>query len=242
MGGGATQKEVKITYETLYGITRREKNRDEMQELPEDFFIDVVVYLKQKEHIVEDARKRFDLFSTSEREKTEIQLKNIKKLLKELYDKRESKILTMALNKSRTKTNMIDLSSLLPEERILFDALVFALNNGREGIVFNVLQGKHPNMVRTAPRPPQVLEKTMGDEDRTTVPDSIEGQEQFSDPEVFPKPPEISTKDIKFIDDVEKFVGSELEEYGPFNKDETKTLPQEIAEVLIAAGKAVAQE
>ena len=83
--GMAQQTEVRITYETLYELMRLEKNREEMQKLPDNFIQDTLSYLSSKEKIVSDSRKRFDLFSASEREKTEVQLKNIKKILKELY-------------------------------------------------------------------------------------------------------------------------------------------------------------
>jgi len=304
--GMATTKEVKITYEMLYEIARREKNRDEMQKLPENFFIDVIEYLKQKVDIVNESRKRFDLFSASDREKTEAQLKNIRKLLKELYERRESKILTMALNKSRTDTNLIDLSALKNEERLLFDALVFALNNGREGIVQNILEGRIPEVINYSIRKSQVVEKKIGErlgnkrddssikrtessdasdaspaETKTKTseelhkptlsnddaPASIVGAsknkvfeaqnpgdfdeqtkkqentaQQTQEDEVMPKPPQTKNKQVKFTDDVPKFVGSELEEYGPFTKDEEKTLPENIADILINAGKAVAAE
>lgn len=240
--GEATQKEVKITYETLYEIARREKNRDEMQKLPDNFIAEVVSYLKQKEKIVNDSRKRFDLFSASEREKTETQLKNIRKLLKELYEKRESKILSMALNKSRTNTNLIDLSALLSEERLLFDALVLSLNNGREGIVHNILQGRTPEMIKRAPGPRQTMERRVQPRPEQERPAPQQETRSSLEPETIPKPPETPTKSIKFTDNVPKFVGAELEEYGPFSKDEQKTLPEEIADVLIAAGKAVAAE
>ncbi len=241
-------QQVRITYETLYEVCRREKNRDEMQALPDKFLEDVVAYLRQKEQILADSRKRFDLFSAAERDKTEIQVRNIRKLLKELYERRESKILTMALNKSRTNTTLVDLSALLVEERVLFDALVTSLNNGREGIVHQLLQGRHPDVSMhvesDSPRheqaplaqPQEYEEPEPSDELTSEISPALENaqmQEQNHP---------ASSKSVKIIDDVPKFVGAELEEYGPFLKDETHLLPEEIAEVLIAAGKAVGSQ
>jgi DNA replication initiation complex subunit (GINS family) len=40
--------DVKITYETLFDLLRREKNRNELQQLDPSFYLDVVSYLKEK--------------------------------------------------------------------------------------------------------------------------------------------------------------------------------------------------
>ena len=153
----------------------------------------------------------------------------------------------MAPNKSRTNTTLVDLSALLVEERVLFDALVTLLNNGREGIVHQLLQGRHPDVSMhvesDSPRheqapliQPQTYEEPEpSDEPTSETPSTLENPLMQSDAN-----PAVSSKSVKIIDDVPKFVGAELEEYGPFLKDETHLLPEEIAEVLIAAGKAVA--
>ena len=43
---------------------------------------------------------------------------------------------------------------------------------------------------------------------------------------------------LRFLSHVSKFVGTELEEYGPFEEEDIANLPTEIADVLIAKGKA----
>ena len=46
------------------------------------------------------------------------------------------------------------------------------------------------------------------------------------------------TKKIKFLDTVSKFVGRELEVYGPFESGDTEKLPLELADILIDKGRA----
>ena len=46
-----------------------------------------------------------------------------------------------------------------------------------------------------------------------------------------------SMKLVRFINAVPKFVGPELEEYGPFQEEDIAKLPVEIAEVLISKGR-----
>ena len=45
------------------------------------------------------------------------------------------------------------------------------------------------------------------------------------------------TKLVRFLYSVPKFVGKELEEYGPFEEEDIANLPIEIAKVLIDKGR-----
>src|SRR3989338_39027 len=87
------EKEINITYETLFEILRREKQKEELQKLSETFFDDVVSYFKEKEETTETSHEAGNMFAHSEKEKNMQQLENIKRILKELYDKREKKIM-----------------------------------------------------------------------------------------------------------------------------------------------------
>jgi DNA replication initiation complex subunit (GINS family) len=101
--------DVKITYETLFDLLRRERGRDEIQELDPGFYDDVLTYLTDKKAILDGISDP----ESSEAEKTRIQLQNIKKIVKELYERREKKILLLAINKIRTGSNVIDTSFLM---------------------------------------------------------------------------------------------------------------------------------
>ena len=46
-----------------------------------------------------------------------------------------------------------------------------------------------------------------------------------------------SNKLIRFIHAVPKFVGKDLEDYGPFEEEDIANLPAEIADVLIIKGR-----
>jgi len=48
----------------------------------------------------------------------------------------------------------------------------------------------------------------------------------------------VTTKLVRFLHPVPKFVGRELEVYGPFEREDIANLPKEIAEVLIIKGRA----
>lgn len=202
------KNEVTITYETLFELLRREKERTELQKLDSSFFGNLLMYLKDKQAII--SKQQTDLFSAEEKRKTEDQLINVKKIIKELYERREKKIVSMAVDKSRNRSAIIDNSVFLKEERDLFDNLIKVMDNSRESVLSNLLSLKEPSAVQgfTSAANPNLVRK----------------EEKTADKE---------TKLVRFIHAVPKFVGKELEEYGPFEEEDIASLPVEIANVLI---------
>lgn len=137
-----------ITYETLYEILRKERTRQELQELEPNFFEKIVKYLKEKEAILESQKQKSSLFQ-EETKKTEKQIENIKKILKELYERREIKIINLALSSSRTNTN--NKINLLPEEQELYSSLKLILNLSRTNILEKIIKGELPK--KEEPKP-----------------------------------------------------------------------------------------
>jgi len=151
--------EVIITYENLYEILRREKYRTELQKIDETFYKDVVKYLQEKTAILESQSKKDSIFASTELEKTQTQLKNVIKILKELYEKRENKIIQFALFCSRSR-NAQDTSTMLPEEFALYTGLKETLDMYREGILTNLLQNRLPSIQIADPKDLKIEEKT----------------------------------------------------------------------------------
>jgi len=206
-------QEIVITYETLFELLQREKERNDLQKLEPAFFADTINYIKDKKKIIE--AKSDSPFAEEEKRKTERQLENIHKIIKELYERREKKIIVLALDKSRTKSHLIDTSALLKEEKVFFDALVGLFDTYRNVILNSVLAEKIPFM------------------EDLVIKKNIEKHEFKSAFEL-----KKLTKLVRFLNQVPKFVGPELEEYGPFQEEDIANLPKEIAEVLISKGKA----
>lgn len=208
-------KEVAITFETIYEILRREKNKEDLQRVDNDFFKDVLGYLKEKQQIYNDSLKKTDLFSISEKENTSLQIQNIKKILKELYDRREKKIIEMALIRSKTKSNIIDTSNMLEEEKALYNSLIDVLNNYRENILNSIIEMKYIS------KPVFIVEDTKE--------------------EISPKS-NLSVTKLRFLEQVDAFIGKELEEYGPFKPNDVAYIPNELANIVLNQGRAVKSE
>jgi len=214
MAGFMGDNEITITYETLFEILRREKNREDLQEMDKSFFANLVDYIRDKQKIVE--KKEMKLFSDDEIEKTDKQIQNVKKIVKELYDRREKKILSMAMSKARLQNNLINTSVLLEEEKQLYDEMVAVLVKFRNTILLNVINTKLPDTGCS----PQIEEE----KPKELKSEALSQQKNI--------------KTIRFLSAVPKFLGPNLEVYGPFEGEDVASLPAEVADVLVQKERA----
>lgn len=130
-----TANEPVITFETLYDIMRREKARDELQKLGNTFYQDVFNYIRDKQQILDSQAGKDSIFASQELDKTKTQLKNILKIVRELYDRRESKIIQLAVLSARNNEKIYDTSALLVEEQELFNRIKVILINNRDSFL-----------------------------------------------------------------------------------------------------------
>ena len=201
-----------ITYEALYEILRKEKYEKELQKLDPSFFQLVIKYLDEKEAILVSQKSKDSMFA-KESEKTQKQLENIRKILREIYEKRESKIVQNALISSRF--NESNLPNMLSEESQFYNQIKNILNKYRSNILENLLLKKLPN--------------TIQEEIKTIITEQ--------------KNSNIIKKDNEFIllrilEPVPQFIADDLILYGPFEGEDVVSLPPNIATILINKNKA----
>src|SRR3989344_6619666 len=137
-------EEIVITYDTLYNILRKEKNSLEIQQLEHKFFEDVISYLKEKEALLESKKNDHGLFGFEEKKKISTQIENIQRILREIYDYREKKIIMLASDVSKTNGMVTNKDTLLSEEKEMYDSILSTLNKYRNGILYNILRHKMP--------------------------------------------------------------------------------------------------
>ena len=216
-------KEVNITYETLFELLKRERDRTDLQKLEPTFFNNFVDYLNEK---MEMLGKEDALFSYDEKKKVEKQIENARRIIKGIYERREKKVLNIALTKSRTKSDVIDTSSFLDNERRFFDEIVKVLDVFRNEVIDNVIEGKQISALTIESKK---INK-VADEDAQiksgTNPVAVENKEKVK-----------NIKLVRFLYAVPKFVGKELELYGPFEEEYIANLPSDIADILIGKGR-----
>ena len=227
--------DIKVTYETLFDLLRREKSKNELQELDSTFYVDVVIYLKSKQIILNTDSSTV---SRAEQEKIRIQLKNIKRILKELYEIREKKILNLAMNKVRTGSSLIDTSKLLNEERGLYEESVSILEKYKKGILSKLTNYELPSVKSSNYSTPS---ETFTESDEFDESEEFENNEKsvaFKIHETNEEPEIVSgSMKVKFLTNLPRFMGLDKKVYGPFEKGTTNELPSTVAELLSKKGR-----
>ena len=135
-----------ITYENIYEILRLEKYKKDLHKLDKDFYDKVTRYMNEKKIILQGYEVKESVFASQSISKLKKQLENIQLLLKELYEKREGKIIQIALFNSRTNAQLQDEDILLDEEKRLYNSIINTLTTTRIGILNNLLEGKKPEL------------------------------------------------------------------------------------------------
>lgn len=259
--------EIRITYETLFDLLRREKNREELQKLDDDFYDQVIAYLKEKQELITKKDER--LFLSADKEKLKIQFQNIRRIVKELYEKREKKIINMAVVKARTGSDVIDTTTLLPTEREFFEEQVLVIQKYKESLLDCVLSVQEIGIKTpyTASRiAAQAKVTAVSDAEDTAYENSDEGQSSrpyesghelssageesavidTGDDSHFSvhgvsgagKQADNSMRKIKFKVSLPEFMGREGEVLGPFHEGEIAELDGTIADLLVRKGRA----
>lgn len=216
---------IKITLETLYDMLRNEKKKEDLQKLDQAFFFDVVAYLREKQALLEMKKEGENIFAAGEKEKLEYELRSIRRILKELYEKREKKILDIAMNKSRTGSDIIDTSAMLREEKEFYAQVLQSLDHFRRGILLNLFRGELPSISSQMQRIEINLEQRK---------EQIKAELQQSSAREDKKP----MAKIRFTHPTPSFVWKDMKVYGPFDVGEETEIFPEVAELLIRKGRA----
>lgn len=241
-GQAEQSSRITVTYEALFDLVVREKSRDDLQALNANFFAELVNYLNEK-------RSMLNVLSAEEKERASRQLQNINRLIRELYDRREKKIINMALARSRAGADIMDTSSLLAEEKAMFDGLVSQLDLFRNAVLNSLLEAKTPGLgsedrqaraealaaasrIISSPATSAISGTSFGIHSSGKEEAAGEATAAAATAE------NNTTKLVRFLHPVPRFVGRELEVYGPFDQEDIANLPMEIAEVLIMKGRA----
>lgn len=197
--------DIRINLETLYELLRQEKTKNELQRLPRMFYQDVIDYLETKRKELPTSKIE-TLTSVTERYNSHRQIDNAQAIIKQLYERREKKIIDLAIGHVRTGTNS-NSESFLPQETELFSTVSMILEKFKENILDNILKLNLP------PKSIKLFSEQKKDE--------TEKNTYLS---------------VRFISSIPKFMGiseSKAKTFGPYKEDDLATLPRNIVKQLI---------
>jgi len=107
-----------ITFDLIRKIQREEQRSPKLAKIPDDFYSAIVSYVQQKKQIAEkDDRKGV------------LEVKSIERLVEDVFDRRERKIVTAAVNTARTN---IQPENMVEEEKDFFDLVAGTIRQRRE--------------------------------------------------------------------------------------------------------------
>lgn len=235
-----------ITYETFRKFQRKERESENLQELPEDFFKSCAEWIKRKARAYEETK---DLMIQRE-------IENVLGIIKDILDRRERKLLLLAMHTVRS--NVVP-KNLHPYEEECFDKVVESLRGMRERIL-KVIKGESEETeekeegqkASSTEKPPEKKEEPEKKEveakeikdfvEEGSAPENEEGEEagaevkeEGNEPKIVEPP---GCKLVKILSEVPKFLGVDGREYGPFKPNDIVTLEKEVAEILVKGNKA----
>jgi DNA replication initiation complex subunit (GINS family) len=187
-----------ITYETIRNANRAEKE-EELQKLPLGFFESVKNWFSHKEKLKDTASL--------------LEVENAKKLLEDVTNRRERKIVLAAL---RTVRGDLPPASLTDDERKFFDQLVNVLK-----AFTNEMNEKFRNYVDIVEEKIEEAKKSV--EELKPVEEKVENK--------FIKPN--GKLLVKALADLPRFAGSNMESYGPLKTGDVIYVPEDVGKLLI---------
>jgi DNA replication initiation complex subunit (GINS family) len=185
-----------ITYETVRNAHRAEKE-EELQKLPDGFFESVRNWFKIKEKLKDTTSL--------------LEVENAKKLLEDVINRRQKKIVLAALS---TMRGQLPPAGLNDEERKFFDDIVNTLKSFK-----NDMNEKFRSFDDIAEEKVEEAKK------------SIEEMKPVEMENIAVKPNGKIL--VKILIDLPKFVGFDMQSYGPLRTGDIITLPDEVAKLLI---------
>ena len=194
-----------INYKTLRKIQEIEKNSPVLSELKPDFYKSFIGYLKI-------LNKRLDLEKSSQKQiLIRDEIENIKKIVINIYENREKKILLAAISKARGGNP--DLKNIIQEEKILFDS------------VYDLLLKLRKNALEIEKLPE---EKENNDIKLDEIPVNKNKTEEIQ---------ENLNPIIKITQDIPEFVGTDRKKYN-LRKNDIISLEDNMSNMLIKKGAA----
>ncbi len=115
-------EEETITFEYIREIQREEQKTPSLTKIPEDFYDKIKAYIREKKKL---AQKKKDKAMTTE-------LRNIQRILEDIFNRRETKIMNHAIIAVRTGVLP---QNLIQSEKEFFEATVDFLKNQRGRIL-----------------------------------------------------------------------------------------------------------
>lgn len=206
----------KLDYEELRKCQRREKNTAKLLELKDNFYEELKQLIKEKES---HYKQKMDYEAKNS-------LDNIRKIAKDLYKRRERKIMTRALKEAEQAKKY----NLAGKEKQLFQKIREVIEDERKSLQ-EILEGIEETMEEANKQTEETDKQTEETEDEEEVEKTEEKKEDTHDQD-------LNKVMVKILKEVPSFVSQNLEKLGPYQPDTKVKLPEKQARMLSEKGLA----
>ena len=246
-----------MSFETLFEVLMREKNREDLQRLDRNFFDEAKKYIAQEKSTLE---LQEDFHGAVSR------VKQLEDMLLEIYSRRERKILSLASIKAKTNADVFDVSAMLDFEKDTFRKIVDILTYNRR-LIRSQMKGikiraesnerfeektEETEVIKSLLEDENIKEQENSESEIILNEEAEESKENSEEKTLTDEQAANDTRseentglekiNVRFLKPTGKFVGEELETYGPFDEGDFAKLPKSIAKVLVDKGDAKLDE
>ncbi len=201
-----------FTYEDIYELYRNERFSTDLQELTTADLKKIKNYFEEKNKETKNQDQSLNLFSTHNRAKIQVELSNATRVVKDLLERRERKVISRAVFNSRSEDSLRDTSNMLKIEEELYDQLAVLLKRFRKGFLATIdNDGNYPLEIM---QPLKISEEDAKKE--ISVTENVEVPNTYY-----------------ALENIPEFFGSNMNKFGPFNIGDIVTAPQEIIDILL---------
>jgi len=223
-----------FNYEDIYEISRNEKFSSDLQELTKEDLRKIKEYFKEKETATQGQNQSTNLFATHNRAKVQIEIGNASRVIKDLLERRERKLINRAVFNSRVENSIRDTSNMLEIEEELYDQLIFVIKRFRKGFTATIdNDGNYPSKIMQKLKLREDLDikthfkegqKTAKKELKAAISKQVEKNKEES----------TDLEEYTITSDTPEFYGTNMQKYGPFTAGDKVKLPKEVIELLNA--------
>lgn len=203
-----------ISYKTLRKIQQAEKNSPQITKINNEFYQDVTRFLHELETRLGKEKKPQKQMLLAE------ECQNIEKIIRNIYEQREKKIMLAAIAKARGGNPTI--KTLLPEEKIFFDELYHNVVLFRKKIFMQDQEDEKEIDQKEEVKP--ASEKTKNVSSKKKERKIKEEKIKQDKPNMHPI--------LRIVDEIPSFVGTDNNTYS-LHKGDILSLPKDMADMLL---------
>lgn len=201
-----------FTFDDIAELARIEKYSTDLQQIKPEDIRKVREYFEAKKSMLAKQTKTSEFYDKAKREKLKFEIENARRALKDFHERREKKIISRAQFAARTNFKLKDTTNMQSAEEKFYNTILAGL---------------------------EAFEKEFYAQFTKKLIEAVPAAETQAVPTPAVAEPQLILKIIKFLGSVPELVGPDLKTYGPFSAEQSASVPEEIAILLIKQGKAI---